>query len=56
MKGTAGLVYVQVGKLAVHLLVRPTYWTWGYSQGWYDGPIHHVGFGPFFLVVWMDRD
>ena len=25
---------------------------WGYEEGWFDGPLHLLGIGPFLLVCW----
>lgn len=54
----AGLVVISFGKQrgrirSIHLLVKPAYWQWGYSQSWYDGPMWDFGFGPFFLIAGM---
>jgi hypothetical protein len=42
--------------LAVHLLVRPSFWQLGRREGWYDGPIYSFGLGPFLLVTWMEKE
>lgn len=50
----AGFFGLSMGAWAVHVGVRRDHWVWGAdTTGWYDGPIHHYGLGPFLLVCWM---
>jgi len=49
----AGLVCVSWRGFALHALVQPRDWQFGYQESWYDGPLPSVGAGPLFLLTWM---
>jgi hypothetical protein len=40
--------------MTLHLLVKRKYWTFGYHEDWYDGPIHSISLGPIFTMNTMD--
>ena len=46
---TEGITYMGV---AIHVLPREHHRLWGYSKGWYDGPLYYFGLGPILLVSW----
>ncbi len=53
----AGLICVGCGPWALHIFVwKRSHWTWGFEDGWYDGPLPSYGLGPLFLLAGMYPD
>ncbi len=52
----AGLVCLTCGPWSLHLLVRKRHWSWGYTKGWWDGPMPEYGLGPLFKLVGWHPD
>lgn len=52
----AGLISFEWGPWCLHMFPKRRFWTWGYVDGWYDGPLPEWGLGPLFLFVgcWPD--
>ena len=59
LTGAAGLVTICASvrgwEIAVHLLVRPSFWLLGYEESWWDGPLYLFGLGPLVLVTAVER-
>lgn len=52
---SAGFISFAIKDVSLHLFVRREQWVWGYEGGWHDGPTHSIGFGPLFLIAWLER-
>lgn len=50
----AGLLCVGVGSHALHFLVRPSYWVWGWRYTMAGVALREVGLGPLFLYSRYD--